>query len=114
MLPAIDWSMQLVDPATGRATPDFQRFWQNLSIEASAGAAAIPSIANKVDKGTSTGWVSPTGTAAKTGFATYTAPTISTPPTQAEVQALADHVQALSRHLAAAILGLKTSQTFAG
>lgn len=45
----------------------------------------------------------PTGTAERTAFATYTAPAISNPPTQAQVQALADHVQILSRRLKAII-----------
>lgn len=50
-----------------------------------------------------TGWTTATGTADRATFATYTAPAISSPPTQAEVQALADHVQVLSRHLKALI-----------
>ena len=54
-----------------------------------------------------TGWDTPTGTLARTTFATYTAPTISASPTQAEVQALADHVQILSQRLAAVITDVK-------
>ena len=45
----------------------------------------------------STGWVADTGTAEKTAHATYTAPTISNPPTQAEVQAIANAVQSVTR-----------------
>lgn len=48
-----------------------------------------------------TGWAAATGTADRTAFATYAAPTIGNPPTQAEVQAVANHVQVLSRHLKA-------------
>lgn len=48
-----------------------------------------------------TGWTAMTGTATKTALATYTAPVVSNPPTQAEMQALADHVQALSRRIMA-------------
>ena len=48
-----------------------------------------------------TGFTAMTGTATKTAIATYTAPTISNPPTQAEVQALADAVEAISRRLKA-------------
>lgn len=48
-------------------------------------------------------WGAPTGTATRTTFATYAAPSISASPTQAEVQALADHVQILSERLAALI-----------
>lgn len=55
-----------------------------------------------------TGWGTPTGTSTRTSFATYTAPTISNPPTQAEVQAVADAVQSLSQHLKALIDDLKT------
>jgi len=40
-----------------------------------------------------------TATIQKDGNALYTAPTISNPPTQAEVQAIADAVQAISDRL---------------
>lgn len=58
---------------------------------------------------TSSGWASPTGTAARTTFATYTAPTISAVPTQAEVQAIADAVQVHAQRLKALIDDLKAS-----
>lgn len=44
-----------------------------------------------------TGWTAATGTAQRTGFATYTAAAISNPPTQAEVQAIANALQDISR-----------------
>lgn len=44
-----------------------------------------------------TGWGAATGTATRTAIATYTAPTISSPPTQAEVQDIANALQAWSR-----------------
>lgn len=44
-----------------------------------------------------TGWAADTGTDKRTANATYTSPTISNPPTQAEVQAIADALQNLSR-----------------
>lgn len=50
-----------------------------------------------------TGWSTATGTAARATYATYTSPTISNPPTQAEVQAIADHLQIISRTLKALI-----------
>lgn len=50
-----------------------------------------------------TGWAVATGTAERTTFATYTAPDISAAYTEAEVQAIADHVQILSRRLKALI-----------
>lgn len=128
-LPALDWAAPIVDVRTGRPTPYLQRFWQNLKITAADGAnqsgdiAALQSqvttingqittinasLTGKVAKSTFTTWAAATGTAERTTFATYTAPTISASPTQAEVQALADHVQILSRRLKALIDDLKS------
>jgi cell wall-associated NlpC family hydrolase len=122
-LPGLDKAAPIVDPQ-GRITPYFQRFWQNLSFTAIDGAnqssdvAALQSavttingqistintsLAGKVAKSTFTSWAAATGTAERTTFATYTAPTISASPTQVEVQAIADHVQILSRRLKALI-----------
>lgn len=53
------------------------------------------------------GWDAPTGTLERTTFATYTAPVISNPPTQAEVQAIANALQNVSRRLAALISDTK-------
>ena len=50
-----------------------------------------------------TGWTAPTGTASRATFATYAGQTISDPPTQAEVQAIDDHLKALSERLKALI-----------
>lgn len=128
-LPALDWAAPIVDTSTGRVTPYFQRFWQSASLTATTGAnqtsdvttlkaqvttingqittinAALP---GKVAKTTFTTWVAATGTAERTTFATYTSPTISATPTQAEVQAVSDHVQILSRRLKALIDDLKS------
>lgn len=49
--------------------------------------------ANKVVGARDTGWTAVAGTAQKGGGTTYTAPMISDPPTQAEVQAMADALQ---------------------
>lgn len=49
--------------------------------------------ANKVVGARETSWTALAGTAKKGGGATYAAPTISNPPTQAEVQAMADALQ---------------------
>lgn len=49
------------------------------------------------------GWTVPTGTVQRSGFATYTAPTIGDPVLTAHVQAMADNLQAVSRTLAALI-----------
>lgn len=48
-------------------------------------------------------WQAPTGTGERGTFASFTAPTISASPTQAEVQAVANAVQTASRHLAALV-----------
>lgn len=53
-----------------------------------------------------TGWGVLTRTLARTTYATYTAPDISAAYTEAEVQALADHVQVLSRTVAALVTDL--------
>lgn len=55
----------------------------------------------QVVKGRITGWAVDTGTAKRTANATYTAPTISNPPTQAEVQAIANSLQDVSQTMKA-------------
>lgn len=109
-LPTLDWAAPIVDPLDGRVTPYFQRFWQNVSLQAADGAGASVDLSGKVSKNTSTGWSAATGTASQSAFATYTAPTVSNPPTQAQVQAIADHTQILSQHLKAVIDALLTAQ----
>lgn len=47
------------------------------------------------------GWTADTGTADRASHATYTAPTISNPPTQAEVQAIATALQAATQEIKA-------------
>jgi parallel beta-helix repeat protein len=56
-----------------------------------------------------TGWTASTGTGQRSGFATYTAPTISASPTQAEVQAIANGLQDVSRTLHALITDLHST-----
>lgn len=78
---------------------------------ASANAAAAQSDATDalgiagtaVQQDLGPAWTAPTGTASRVSFATYTAPVISASPTQAEVQAVANAVQALSRALKAVV-----------
>lgn len=53
-----------------------------------------------------TGWGTPSGTLARTTFASYTGQTVSNPPTQAEMQALDDAVVIVSRRLAALVTDL--------
>lgn len=50
-----------------------------------------------------TGWGTPSGTLARTTFASYAGQTVSNPPTQAEVQAIDDALVIVSRRLAALI-----------
>lgn len=57
-------------------------------------------------------WTAATGTASRATFATYTAPVISNPPTQAEVQAIADAVQVLSQRTKAVIDDLIGNSAF--
>ena len=130
--PALDKAAPIVGD-DGRITPYFQRFWQNLAFTAADGGGAAASVAaleaditsingsisslttsvaGKVAKNGSTGWSAATGTGSKSTFATYSAPTISNPPTQAEVQALANAVQVLSQRMKAVIDGLIITQTF--
>lgn len=54
-----------------------------------------------------TGWGTPSGTLARTTFATYAGQTITNPPTQAEVQAIDDALVIVSRRLGALITDLK-------
>jgi len=55
-----------------------------------------------------TGWTAPTGTATRTTFATFAGQDISATPTEAEVQAIDDHVKVLSERLKALIDDLTT------
>lgn len=55
----------------------------------------------------------PTGTLSRSTFATYTAATVSNPPTQSEVQAIANAVQTVSRTLAALITDLRANGNLA-
>lgn len=63
----------------------------------------------KVTKNAGPGWISPTGSASRGALVSYSAPVISNPPTQAEVQGVADAVQALSQHMVALIVDLKAN-----
>jgi len=62
---------------------------------------ALAMNATKVVGSRVTGWGVASGTVDKTAWSTYTAPTVSAAYVQAELQAIANAVQANSRHLAA-------------
>jgi hypothetical protein len=51
-------------------------------------------------------WGTPAGPIARDAFTTYTAPVLSTPPTQAELQALADALGQASQHFGALVTDL--------
>lgn len=110
--PALDKAAPIVDPSTGRITPYFQRFWQNLAFTAAEGAAVAPDVTNKVDKGISSGWVSATGTQSKSAWTVYSAPAAAGAYSQAQMQAVMNHLQVVSEHLAAVISGNLASQHF--
>jgi hypothetical protein len=63
----------------------------------------------KVAKDFGATWGAATGIAARTAYEAYEAPTISNPPTQAEVQGVADAVQAMSRRMVALISDLRAN-----
>jgi hypothetical protein len=54
-----------------------------------------------------TAWADATGTVSRAGFTVYAGQTVSNPPTQAEVQAIDDHVKLLSQHLAGLVNDLR-------
>lgn len=54
-------------------------------------------------------WAAATGTASRATFATFAGQTITNPPTQAEVEAIDDHVVILSQRLKALIDDLKAN-----
>ena len=95
--------------ASGAPTVQFQRLWQGLNDTAASGG--VPP-GYYVRTGMQSGWASPTGTASKSAFATYSAPTAAATYNQAQIQAALDHIQVLSQHLKAVIDGAKGSQLF--
>lgn len=70
-------------------------------------ALALATTAVQQDVGPA--WADATGTASRTAYASYVAPTISVAPTQAEVQGIANAVQDLSRHFVAFVNDAKVN-----
>lgn len=62
---------------------------------------------NSVQMDDTPAWAAPTGTDARTALASYSSPTISNPPTTAEVQAISDYLQVLSQAACAVITDLR-------
>lgn len=81
------------------ATAGDQTFTKVCAFDLTTGNLKI--AGNAVVGTRKTGHTAATGTAERGAYATYTAPTISVLYTQAEVQAMADHIQVLSRQLKA-------------
>lgn len=77
-LPKLDKALNIVDLRDGRPTPAFQRWWQSAAVRADGGA---DDAAGKVSKASAP---------------VYGPVTLSTPPTQAELQAMADALAQIS------------------
>jgi hypothetical protein len=123
--------------ASGAPNAQMLQYWQQFSNQIAANIEAVANaqtsangagataqdalnVANaNLDQATADGlyvhqdatppWVDPTGTLSRATFSTYTAPTISNPPTQAEVQDIANAAQSMSQHLAALIADLRSN-----
>lgn len=100
---ATDNALARFDATTG------QLLQNSLMTVDDTGNANIPTgqsygvAGSAVVKDRKTGWTAATGTAQRSGFATYTSPDISASPTESEVQAIADGLQNVSRTLKALI-----------
>lgn len=72
-------------------------------------AAAAPGAAGYVPADYGATWTVATGTASRATFATFAGQTISAAPTQAEVQAIDDHLKVLSQRMKALVDDLKAN-----
>lgn len=72
-------------------------------------AVASPTTGGYVPVDYGAAWTAATGTAARSTFATFPGQSISASPTQAEVQAIDNHVKILSQRLKALIDDLKAN-----
>ena len=70
-------------------------------------ALALATAAVPQDNGPA--WTAATGTASRATFATYAGQTVSNPPTQAEMQAIDDHMVILSQRIMALVDDLKAN-----
>lgn len=106
----LDKAAPIVNPVDGRITPYFQRFWQNLNISVAVTARALQTLdAKAVKKGADpVPWTLP-GAVLNHNFTLFVAPPISNPPTQAEVQAIADALEALNRNVLTLILAARAA-----
>lgn len=105
---ALNSNVPIVD-SEGRPTAAYQRLWQDLTGTAASGA--VPP-GYYVRTGLKNGWVAATGTASRATFTTYAAPTAAGAYSQAQMQAVMDHLQVLSRHMKGVIDDLMGLQAF--
>lgn len=83
---------------------------QNLSLASlDTRVDAFEALAPFVEQDVGAAWAAASGTASRATFATYAAPVITNPPTQAEVQAIADGLQIASQRLKAIIDDLQAN-----
>jgi hypothetical protein len=80
-LPKLDKALNIIDLRDGRPTPAFQRWWQSAAVRADTGA---DDAAGKVSKLSAT---------------IYPQTVLTTPPTQGELQAMADALALISEKL---------------
>lgn len=84
---------------------------QTSADNAQATASSANANANtRVLKSAGPSFLAPTGTLSRTAYASYVSAVVSNPPTQAEVQAISDGLQALSQHVVAVITDLRSNQ----
>lgn len=102
-------TLTVSDPAIVRSSISAAKSGVNTDITELTGASQVDVSGVYKKSGTQvvgarkTGWATATGTANRTTFATYAGQTVSATPTQAEVQAIDDHVKILSQRLKALI-----------
>ena len=109
----LDHAAPIVNPVDGRVTPYFQRFWQNLNITTSVTLKRLEKLEFvAVRKGAdAVPWALPPLPPLSHNFSLYTAPVIATPLPQvrAQVQDLANAVQALNRNMLTVIVALRAA-----
>jgi len=121
-----DYTLGLADTAVAAGTYGNPAGFVTLTVDAKGRATGVTTFALTASSGiaydNTTGaftavkagtYGAPTGTLSRATFASYTAPTVSVIYTQAEVQAIANALQAVSRTLAALITDLRANGNLA-
>ena len=80
-LPKLDKALNIIDLTTGRPTPAFQRWWQSAAVRADSGVDDAATKVSQVD------------------HLIYDDITLSTPPTQIELQAMSHALAEISQKL---------------